>query len=87
MSKQSNAMNDLETSWIDDIESGQIKSDKTKMKQLSGKLIVDRSLKKSHPISMRIPESDMEAIQLKAAKAGIPCQTLIKSILHKFAIE
>jgi len=46
-----------------------------------------RTLKKSHPLSLRIPDADLEAIHLKAAKAGIPYQTLIKSVLHRFATD
>ncbi|MBF0274302.1 MAG: hypothetical protein HQK84_03615, partial [Nitrospinae bacterium] len=43
--------------------------------------MVDQTLKKSHPLSLRISNADIEAIQHKAAKAGVPYQTLIKSIL------
>ena len=85
MSKKVTATSDLESGWMEDIESDRIKSDPKAKKRLAGKMIVDQSLKKAHPVSLRIPDSDLEAIQLKAAKEGIPYQTLIKSILHKFA--
>jgi len=85
MSKQTKPMDDFESDWMQDIDRDQIKSDKAVLQRLSDKLIVDQSLKKAHPVSLRIPDADLEAIQLKASKAGIPYQTLIKSVLHKFA--
>ena len=85
MSKKVTPIDDLEKGWMEDIDAGNVKSDLKKKKELAGKLIVDQSLKKAHPVSLRIPDADLEAIQLKAAKEGIPYQTLIKSVLHKFA--
>lgn len=87
MNKQPKAIDELEASWMEEIGSGKVKSDKAAMKRLSGELIVDHTLKKSHPVSIRIPDADLEAIQLKAARAGIPYQTLIKSVLHTFATK
>ncbi len=81
------SMNDTETEWMDDIETGQFTSDTEARKRLAGKLLVDQSLKKSYPLSLRVPDADLEAIQLKAAKAGIPYQTLIKSVLHQFTTD
>ncbi|MDX2470790.1 MAG: CopG family antitoxin [SAR324 cluster bacterium] len=83
--KKVNPIDDFEKDWMADIEAGKIKPDSQKKEELAGKLIVDQSLKKAHPVSLRIPDADLEAIQLKAAKEGIPYQTLIKSVLHKFA--
>jgi hypothetical protein len=36
-------------------------------------------------ISLRLPEVDMAAIRVEARRLGIPYQTLIGSILHRFA--
>lgn len=85
MNIQSKKLDGLEAGWKDDIKSGKITSDKATIERLSEKLIVDQALKKTHPLSLRIPDVDLEAIQLKAARAGMPYQTLIKSVLHKFA--
>jgi len=85
MSKKIKPLDDFESEWMQDIGDDQIKSDKTTLKRLSNNLMVDQSLKKSHPLSLRIPDADLEAIQMKASRAGIPYQTLIKSVLHKFA--
>lgn len=38
-------------------------------------------------INIRIRESDLEAIQLKASKLGVPYQTYINILVHKDAIS
>lgn len=46
-----------------------------------------RLLRKNKRITIRIPKQDLDHIQNKAIKTGIPYQTLIASILHQFATE
>ncbi len=43
------------------------------------------TLKKKRNINIRISEQDLEAIKLRAAREGLPYQTLIGSIIHKYA--
>jgi predicted DNA binding CopG/RHH family protein len=43
------------------------------------------TLKKNCKINIRLPENDLIAIKQRAAREGIPYQTLIGSILHKYA--
>ncbi len=85
MKKQNKPMDENEAAWMKDIQNEHTDTDEKTKNRLTGKMMVDQSLKKTHPLSVRIPDADLEAIQLKAAKAGIPYQTLIKSILHQFA--
>jgi predicted DNA binding CopG/RHH family protein len=42
------------------------------------------TIKKNKRLNIRITESDLEAIQRKALAEGIPYQTLIASLIHKF---
>ncbi|MGB0909256.1 MAG: CopG family antitoxin, partial [Nitrospirales bacterium] len=42
------------------------------------------SLQKDKRINIRLSSRDLEQLQKKAAKEGIPYQTLISSTLHKF---
>ena len=42
------------------------------------------TLMKDKRINIRISSRDLTSIQKKAAKVGIPYQTLISSTLHKF---
>jgi len=43
------------------------------------------TMRKNRKINIRISENDLSAIQRRAARDGIPYQTLIGSILHKYA--
>jgi predicted DNA binding CopG/RHH family protein len=43
------------------------------------------TMRKKRNINIRISEQDLEAIKLRAAREGLPYQTLIGSILHKYA--
>ncbi|MBL7960353.1 antitoxin [bacterium] len=45
---------------------------------------VENTLKKSKRINIRISESDLEKLQKKASEEGLPYQTLISSVLHKY---
>ena len=40
--------------------------------------------KKNRAISLRIAEYDLEKLKEKAARDGIPYQTLINTVLHKY---
>lgn len=42
------------------------------------------SLKKDKRINIRISSRDLELLQRKAVEEGLPYQTFISSILHKF---
>lgn len=48
-------------------------------------LAAKETMKKNRNINIRISENDLEAIKLKAAREGMPYQTLIGSLLHKYA--
>ncbi len=41
-------------------------------------------LHKRTRINLRLPDKDLEAIKLKALEEGLPYQTLIVSVLHKY---
>ena len=47
--------------------------------------IARETMKKNRKINIRISENDLSALQRRAAREGIPYQTLIGSVLHKFA--
>ncbi len=44
----------------------------------------DATFKKDKRVNIRISQKDLMAIQKKALEEGIPYQTLISSILHKY---
>jgi predicted DNA binding CopG/RHH family protein len=44
----------------------------------------ERTLLKNKRVNIRISSRDLEGLQAKAAEEGVPYQTLMTSVLHKF---
>ena len=44
----------------------------------------EATFKKDRRINIRISQKDLDAIQMRALEEGIPYQTLIASVLHKY---
>ena len=44
----------------------------------------EATLLKDKRVNIRISSRDLEGLQAKAAEEGVPCQTLMASVLHKF---
>ena len=43
--------------------------------------------RKSRPISLRINESDLNILKEKASKNGLPHQTMINVVIHKYVTD
>ena len=58
------------------------------MKDLSGKIegMLDK-IRKTRNVNIRISESVLEQLKRRSQEEGIPYQTLISSILHKFVTD
>lgn len=48
--------------------------------------VARETLRKDERINIRLSQKDLEGIQAKAAREGMPYQTLISSIIHKFVV-
>jgi predicted DNA binding CopG/RHH family protein len=48
-------------------------------------LVAKETLKKSRNINIRLTENDLVSIKMLAAREGLPYQTLIGSLIHKYA--
>ena len=48
------------------------------------KIIAEATFKKDACINIRLSSRDLRALQARALREGIPYQTLISSVLHKF---
>jgi predicted DNA binding CopG/RHH family protein len=73
----------IEKKIVDSIENGEWTS-ATSSKLTDYKNIARAQLKKDQRISLRISENDLKGLQKKAYEEGIPYQTFITSILHKY---
>jgi len=79
-------MSDInEKDIIRSIEDGEWKS-VSNYEELKKNLMVAASETgiKNHRINVRISKRDVEALKTKALEEGIPYQTLVTSILHKY---
>ena len=84
MEKKSNVMelDEYEKEILSAYENGELIPTKEKTDYQE---IARNTLKKNRKINIRIAENDLSSLQRKAAREGIPCQTLIGSVLHKYA--
>lgn len=66
-------------------ESGQLKKSKNSKRQIAQhKTIAEATFKKDARINIRLSSRDLRSLQARALKEGIPYQTLVSSVLHKF---
>ena len=70
----------------------EIEKDILKYKKVSSSKIakIERIIQKANKkknISLRLNSQDLDQLKLKAEKEGIPYQTLISSIIHKFVTD
>ena len=75
-------LDEYEKEIVEAYENGRLKPSKS---QVDYQTIARNTLKKNRKINIRISENDLTALQRRAAREGIPYQTLIGSVLHKYA--
>lgn len=67
------------------IEEGQWELKKPSPREMKRYIKIARNtLRKTKRVNIRISASDLEGIKTKAIREGIPYQTLISSLLHKY---
>lgn len=67
-------------------EKGELRRVRNKKKEIERhKEVAEATFKKDSRINIRISSKDLRALQKRALAEGIPYQTLVASILHKFA--
>lgn len=69
---------------LEAFESGKYKSilNEERKKQLAE--AAENTFKKDKRINIRLSSRDLEALQRRALREGVPYQTLVSSILHKY---
>ena len=84
MSKKQNKMilDDYEYEILEAYENGKLKPSKS---NTDYQTIAKNTMKKNRKINIRISENDLSVLKRRAAREGIPYQTLIGSVPHKFA--
>ncbi len=80
--KKKIVLDDYEKEILEAFENGMLKPSKS---QPDYETMARNTMKKNRKINIRISENDLSALQRRAAREGIPYQTLIGSVLHKYA--
>jgi len=75
-------LDEYEKEILEAYEDGRLKPSPS---QADYREIARRTMKKNRKINIRISENDLSAIKRRAAREGIPYQTLMGSVLHKYA--
>ena len=84
MQKKQNKLNldNYESEILDAYENGKLTLSES---ETDFQAIAHNTMKKKRKINIRISDNDLSALQRRATREGIPYQTLIGSVLHKFA--
>lgn len=75
-----------EQKLLDEVENGDWKPvDNVAEAKKQASDVARNTLNKAKNINIRVSEKDLALLKRKAVEEGIPYQTLVSSVLHKFA--
>lgn len=77
-------IDEYELEVISAFEKGQLKSVATKAELAKFKAAARATAIKDRRVNIRLSSGDLNDIQVRALEEGIPYQTLIASVLHKY---
>lgn len=77
-------LNKEEKELLKDFEAGEFKSVLTSKRKKYLQAVAEETFKKDKRINIRISSRDLESLQRRALEEGIPYQTLVSSIIHKY---
>lgn len=69
---------------LDAFEADEFESDLTEDRRSQLAKFAKETIKKDKRINIRISRSDLEALQRRALEEGLPYQSLVSSVLHKY---
>lgn len=77
-------IDDYELEVLSAFEKGQLKSVATKAELAKFKAAARATAIKDRRVNIRLSSGDLSDIQVRALEEGVPYQTLIASVLHKY---
>jgi predicted DNA binding CopG/RHH family protein len=77
-------LNKDEKEILRDFEAGEFESVLTSRRKKYIQALAEETFKKDKRINIRISSRDLTSLQRRALEEGIPYQTLVSSILHKY---
>jgi len=69
---------------LEAFEEGKFQSDLTDERRTQLAKLAENTIKKDKRINIRISSRDLEALQRRAIEEGLPYQSLVSSVLHKY---
>ncbi len=75
------ALDEYEEEILEAYENGVLRPSKS---QPDYQAVARNTMKKNRKVNIRLSENVLAALQRRAAREGIPYQTLIGSVLHKY---
>ncbi len=80
-----NRLDPEENEILEAFEKGELKQSKNAKKEIERhKVVAEATFKKDTRINIRLSSRDLRSLQARALREGIPYQTLVSSVLHKF---
>lgn len=73
-----------ERELLDSVESGRFESILTSARRQELQAAASNTSRKDKRINIRLSNRDLMAVQSRASEEGIPYQTLVSSIIHKY---
>jgi len=73
-----------EKELLDAVEAGEFESVLSEPRKKELQSAANLTFRKDKRINIRISNRDLAAVQAKASEEGIPYQTLVSSIIHKY---
>ena len=88
MSKHAAQLNTEECQIVQEYEQGISKSVPNLAQELAYfREVAKQSSARTKSINLRLSERDLHRIKTKAAEEGVPYQTLLASLIHKYAAQ
>jgi predicted DNA binding CopG/RHH family protein len=77
-------LNPEDLEMLDAFEAGEFESDLKDERRTQLVKSAEETIKKDKRINIRISSRDLEALQRRAMEEGLPYQSLVSSVLHKY---
>ena len=77
-------LNQEDQELLEAFEAGEYESDLKDERQTQLAKLAGEAIRKDKRINIRISSRDLEALQRRAMEEGLPYQSLVSSVLHKY---
>lgn len=77
-------LNPEDQELLEEFEAGEFKSDLKDERRTQLAKLAEETIRKDKRINIRISSRDLEALQRRALEEGLPYQSLVSSVLHKY---